>query len=346
MTDGSSPIETSSIILPSIFRELEKLGHDRASIFSSAGIRYAAPGDESCVPAKDLSTLFNYACCLLASGTDNQARKGFVKKIVTDMLLYCVITCKDLEEVIERTAVYCGLVESIGISLRLIQKERRAELRIDIGRHTLDTPSLLLTVAAMSTFYHLFSWITATNLKLDEVGLRYEAPDFSVSLGALQQQPLFYNRSSDYFIFPAAYLALPVARTYDQLTQVIDYFPVSLISTAAEDTTLASRIRGIVLSSLSSFSPPMTIEVAAQLANLSSATLRRKLRNEGTSFSEILVICQQVEAEKYLRGSTPIKTIALQLGFSDDRAFRRAFNRWSGQTPTEFRKRCQRSRNR
>jgi AraC-like DNA-binding protein len=273
----------------------------------------------------------------LASATGKQTHRGFVKKSVTDMLLYCVITCKDLQEVIERVSVYCALVESLGISVRLVRKQRLAELHIDIGRHSLDRPSLLLTVAAMSTFYHLFSWITATNLKLHELGLHYAEPDFPIPLGALQGQPIVYARSSDHFIFPSSYLALPVARTYEQLTQVIDYFPVSLVASTAGDTALTSRVRDIVHTSLSGCFAPMTIEIAAQLTNLSPSTLRRKLRAEGTSFSRILNICQQVEAEKYLRSHTPIKTIALQLGFSDDRAFRRAFKRWSGQTPTEFR---------
>lgn len=337
MIDSDLQTGPTEKILPSIFHELAKLGHDKKSIFNHVGIDYKASGDELSLSASQQSTVFNYACCLLASETGSRNHKDFVKKTVTDMLLYCVITCKDLAEVIERTTVYCGLVESIGISIELIQQGPLVELRVDIGRDTLDIPSLLLTSAAMSTFYHLFSWITATNLKLSEVGLRYENVGVGMPLGALQGQPLRYRQANNYFIFPAAYLKLPVARTYQQLTQVIDYFPVNLVLASSGDMSFSSRVREIIHSSLSGNLPPMSLDVAAQLINTSSVTLRRRLRDEGSSFSQILTGCQQTEAERLLRSQMPIKTIAVQLGFSDDRAFRRAFKRWSGQTPTDYR---------
>lgn len=355
----------SAKIRAAIFNELAKLGHNKASIFKGAGVDCNAldsalscalsnpSADESSLSANEQSTVFNYACCLLASETSNRQHqssisngfinKSFIKKEVTDMLLYCVITCKDLAEVIERTSTYCSLVESIGISIKMVAKGPLIEVRIDIGRESLDLPSMLLTAAAMSTLYHLFSWITATNLKLSTVGLCYQHDDFSTLLGAFQGQPLHYNQTHNHFTFPSAYLNLPVARTYQQLTQVIDYFPDNLVMSSSGDLTFAARVRAIVDASLAGNSPPINLDIAAQLINTSSVTLRRRLRSEGTSFSQILTACQHNEAEKQLSTQMPIKTIALHLGFSDDRAFRRAFKRWSGQAPTEFRSQCKAS---
>ena len=49
--------------------------------------------------------------------------------------------------------------------------------------------------------------------------------------------------------------------------------------------------------------------------------------------------CQREIAENLLRrGTVPVEDIAHRLGFSDDRAFRRAFREWTGETPTEFRR--------
>lgn len=327
-------------ILSSIFTELEKLGHNKESIFKRAGVHCNAFGNESSLSVNEQSTVFNYACCLLASETSHRQHKGFVKKEVTDMLLYSVITCKDLAEVIARTSTFCSLVESIGISIEVVPKGALVEVRINIGRECLDIPSMLLTAAAMSTIYHLFSWITATNLKLSEVGLCYQDIDFSIPLGLPQGQNFHYNQANNYFTFPNENLRLPVVRTYQQLTQVIDYFPVNLVLASSGDVTLTSRIREIIYSSLSNNLPLISLDIAAQLTNTSSVTLRRRLRDEGTNFSQILTNCLYTEAQKHLNNQMPIKTIALQLGFSDDRAFRRAFKRWSGQTPTEFRAQC------
>lgn len=342
MADNDLPADPTAKILSSIFHELESLGHDRKSLYQRVGID-TDNFSEPLLSASDHSKLFNYACCLLSSETSSHQPRNPVTKNVTDMLLYCVITCKDLAEVIERTSTYCSLVESIGIVVRLVPRGSLTELRVDIGRQSLDRPALLLTAAAMSTFYHLFSWITATNLRLTELGLRYQKTDIALPLDALQGQSVRFDQSNNYFIFPSEYLSLPVARSYQQLTQVIDYFPVNLVVGSSDADTCTARVSEIICASFSGDKLPVNLDIAGQLLNLSSATLRRRLKEEGSSFSQILMLCQQVESEKLLKTTMPIKTIALQLGFSDDRAFRRAFKRWTQQTPTAFREksRCE-----
>lgn len=338
MIDERVKQTTTAKILPYILRELEKLGYDKEAVFVGAGLEYILLDNHAAASGRDCSTLFNYACCLLAAETGHPNQRTFVTKQVTDILLHTVITCEDLAEVIERASVYGNLIGSAGIGLRLTQKGQTAELSIDINRSQLDIPSLLLTMASMSIFYQLFCWITATRLQLTEVSLRYGRPEFPIPLGALQGQPIAYNQDSDRFVFPTTYLSLPVVRDATQLKQVIDYFPVSLSANPSDDTSISARIQAIVQTSLSDGLPPMRLETAAQLANLSPATLRRKLRSEDTSFSQIVDQCRYAEAERSLKHTnTAIKTIAFQLGFSDDRAFRRAFKRWSGHTPTDIR---------
>ena len=345
MPDHPLAVKAPPQLLDSILDELEQLGHNRASIFNAAGVGTAKCIAESELNASDRSTLFNYACCMLAAESGHSSTfNGFVQKSVTDMLMYCVITCKDINEVIQRTSAFCSMVESIGIVLRLEHKGAQAELSIDIGKPAAKPSSLLLTLAAMSTFYHLFSWMLATDLPLEQVGLRHPAPNKPFPIGPFKNQPIRYQCTTNHFIFSSSCLSRPVARSYQQLLQVIDYFPVSLLSASINDPTLSARVEEIIQSSLQGSVAPVTADITAQLVNLSPATLRRKLRAEGTDFTQLLNRCQQAAAESCLIGKTPIKTIALQLGFSDDRAFRRAFKRWCGQTPTEFRQQHQHRR--
>ena len=69
-------------ILPSIFHELEKLGHTKEKIFNRAGINIQSSRDEFSLSAIEKSSLFNYACCLLASETSSQQPKNNVQKNV------------------------------------------------------------------------------------------------------------------------------------------------------------------------------------------------------------------------------------------------------------------------
>lgn len=329
--------DTAPQLLESILDELEKLGHKRADILNAAGIGTGPESLKSALSAIDRSTLFNYACCRLAAEAGHRESCVFVKKTVTDMLMYCVITCKNLHQVIDRTTAFCSVVESIGIVLNLSCTGQQAELTIDTGHVGSERSSLLLTLAAMSTFYNLFSWMIASDIPLDQVGLRCAMPNESLPLGPLSDQPVRYQCTSNHFRFPASWLNRQVARNSEQLNRVLDYFPANLLSAGAGNRNLAARVMGIIQPSLTGEVPPVTADIVAQLVNLSPATLRRKLRDQNTGFAQLFSQCQQTQAQHCLKTGVPIKVIAVQLGFCDDRAFRRAFRRWCGQTPSEFR---------
>ena len=68
-------------------------------------------------------------------------------------------------------------------------------------------------------------------------------------------------------------------------------------------------------------------------------TLRRKLAEEGTSYRAILNDTRRDLAMAYIRDTeSAFGEIAWLLGFSSAEAFQRAFKRWSGQTPGEYRR--------
>ena len=71
----------------------------------------------------------------------------------------------------------------------------------------------------------------------------------------------------------------------------------------------------------------------------SRSTLQRQLVAEGTSYRQILESTRRSLAEKYLRSNDYSQAdVAFMLGFTDQSNFARAFRRWTGMTPGEFRK--------
>ncbi|UXH79945.1 AraC family transcriptional regulator [Roseateles amylovorans] len=81
------------------------------------------------------------------------------------------------------------------------------------------------------------------------------------------------------------------------------------------------------------------IEDVASSLCMTSRTLRRRLSDEGTSFSELLSSVRHALALDYL-GSTSLslEDIAAALDFSDANSFRHAFKRWTGKSPLEVRR--------
>lgn len=100
---------------------------------------------------------------------------------------------------------------------------------------------------------------------------------------------------------------------------------------------MAGRLRTILIANGCRV---MSIGAAARRLGMSERGLRRRLAAEGTSFRAVLDDTQLQAAVHYLRDTElTADAIAELLGFSDDANFRRAFRRWTGRAPTEYRTR-------
>lgn len=85
------------------------------------------------------------------------------------------------------------------------------------------------------------------------------------------------------------------------------------------------------------FGEPDAAEIAAQL-NISRRTLQRKLLEAGSTWRDVTEVARRRVAERELQNrQRPLHEIALLTGFADTRAFLRAFKRWTGLTPTQYR---------
>lgn len=84
--------------------------------------------------------------------------------------------------------------------------------------------------------------------------------------------------------------------------------------------------------------PPNQQQIADAM-NVSNRTLQRKLKDEGTSFMDLLSDTRLQLARRYLGhpGRSVVETAYL-LGFSEPSTFSRAFKRWTGSSPADYRK--------
>lgn len=102
--------------------------------------------------------------------------------------------------------------------------------------------------------------------------------------------------------------------------------------------TLAERVAVTLARDLGTTAP--SIDQVAQSVALSKRSLHRQLAAEGTSYQRLLDGLRRDEAlRQALDEERQFKAIAGAVGFSDQRGFRRAFKRWTGVTPQQFRRR-------
>ncbi len=94
-----------------------------------------------------------------------------------------------------------------------------------------------------------------------------------------------------------------------------------------------------VLNALSCVDEYPSASMMAESLNCSERSLRRHLNDEGVQYSELVDKIRFDRAVYLLSHSNDsVKSIGYQLSYSEPAAFIRAFARWSGTTPTEFRR--------
>lgn len=117
------------------------------------------------------------------------------------------------------------------------------------------------------------------------------------------------------------------------VTKIVGIQPLANIQDKNE---LANALREIV--ALYVTEDDLSIEVFADITGLSTRSLQRMMRKHGISYSELLNDARQHYAlEKLTIPSIKISDIACQLGYKDAAHFTRAFKRWTGMTPTQYR---------
>ncbi len=104
---------------------------------------------------------------------------------------------------------------------------------------------------------------------------------------------------------------------------------------AVKTEYLKDRVSGYIMNN--SYLKILSIDDVAANFNLSSRTLQRKLKEEGSSFKEIVDAIRKELALQYLKDkNNQIKDVAYSLGYNESSAFVRAFKRWTGTTPSLY----------
>ncbi len=111
----------------------------------------------------------------------------------------------------------------------------------------------------------------------------------------------------------------------------------TLLAAMRAGTDLAEQVRQLLLGAFPA--QPSVSDTALRLG-LNERLLRRQLGLLGTSHADLAQECQRLTAERLLAdGQMPLKQVAEALGFSSVHSFHRAFKRWFGLTPSEWKDR-------
>jgi AraC-like DNA-binding protein len=135
--------------------------------------------------------------------------------------------------------------------------------------------------------------------------------------------------------FPAEVIDKPLPASNRELAHVHDRVLSDVIGKLRRDD-IVSRTKSAIIEHLPS--EDFTTEKVANALHMSSRNLQRKLAAENTTFRTLVELVRQELATSYLTdGAYTLLEIAFLLGFSSQAAFTRAFRRWTGYTPQQYR---------
>ena len=148
--------------------------------------------------------------------------------------------------------------------------------------------------------------------------------------------PLRFDAEQSAVIFPTRWLDHPIASADPLLHRHLEKEADDLH--ARQQTSFSAKLRQLLRTSLAA--RKITASDIAKQLHMHERTLNRRLREEGTTFRrELEEIRHEVARQLLANSKMPLSKIATALNYADTTAFSRAFKRWSGSTPAQWRSR-------
>ena len=168
------------------------------------------------------------------------------------------------------------------------------------------------------------------------IALAHARPAYHRIYGQYLHSPVKFGRPGNTFRLPAELARQPNATgdpesytlAQDLCRKLLEQVPKSALSTA-------DRVKHLLLSK----TPGAVTETeVARAMFVSKRTLARRLEKEGDSYRAIRERLLSELAARHLRESgLTVESVSTLLGYNDAAAFRKAFYRWFGQSPSKFR---------
>ncbi|MDI1449091.1 AraC family transcriptional regulator [Polyangium sp. 6x1] len=165
--------------------------------------------------------------------------------------------------------------------------------------------------------------------------LAFEKPPYFTRFSQIAPGRIHFGEPSNRIVFASSVLDLPLDMADPVAMQLAREQCEREMQALGRDDRTAARVRELL---------PLpegyrSLEEIAQHLGVSPRTLKRRLADADTSYSEILDELRQERAMLLLRDeSLSREQIAERLGYSDAANFARAFRRWTGRTPGMLRK--------
>jgi AraC-like DNA-binding protein len=169
-----------------------------------------------------------------------------------------------------------------------------------------------------------------------QMKFQHAPPDYVDKYHQVFRAPLLFEQKKSAIVFEKAYLNMPNPNPQPYIKEVLTRHANMLHKELEKKKLFQNTVGKIIMKHLESGS--VNLETIAKELNVSSRTVYRKLRNENLSYKSLLNEVRKQLAQAYLEETSfSINDISSILGFSEASCFHRAFRRWFGTNPGQYR---------
>ncbi|XCF07276.1 helix-turn-helix domain-containing protein [Tamlana crocina] len=243
-------------------------------------------------------------------------------------------TCLKAIDILKNVKRYMVLVTDDG-SIELLERDGIIKLILNrdvyrLGVKTANEASFVMLVGVLNE-------VTGKNIKPVEVNFKHTFTN-SDYFSDYFDCPVNFNSSNNTLVFRAKTLEVSTIKADKFIHQfLVERMEQEKSNLNKEDDLLTYEINKILKESMASGIP--SIAQVGEYLGVSARTLKRRLAERNLTFRELIQKNQQETATLLLSNSSQsVGEIAFLTGFSEQSAFNRAFKRWTGQAPNEYRK--------
>ncbi len=248
------------------------------------------------------------------------------------MMAHAVIHCRNLGKAIERSAAFYAMFDWPG-GMRLQRQDELAIFQIEMP---VTAHRDVMIEAVMFLALRFWSWLLGQEVKARALDFDFVAPQEAGEFAVLFDCPLHFAAARNAIALDAALLDRPLLQTPQTLSHFLRNSLSTLIEGAGPPPDIVQQLRALLRHAEVNRLPEFA-EVSRGLG-LSESTLRRLLREAGSSFQQVRDDWRKHTAIFYLRRpDLGLQEISTLMGFSEVSAFHRAFRRWTGMPPGAFR---------
>ncbi|XOZ33634.1 AraC family transcriptional regulator [Halomonadaceae bacterium KBTZ08] len=250
---------------------------------------------------------------------------------------YSIMNCATLEQGALRHMRYENLVSTIART-RYLTNQDPARLVWDVGERQVCRHFAEAIVASWVAFTR---WITGRDLAPECIMFRHPGPTDTAAHERLFQCPVYFGQPQVEVRFPQQYLDIRLPLHDPWIVSMMDAYAEKQVREIESVDDVVSEARTLITERLKG--GELSLAALAGQLGLSGRQLQRRLRESGLSYQSLVDDTRRTLALNFIMDARlSVLDVAFLVGFSDASAFQRAFRRWTGVRPGEYRNRAAR----